>query len=426
MKKLYLVLFGLYFLVQANAQNNEARQLTWTLGEVQMTRGDVVEVRYPVMVAISNDDDEPQLGTSTFRLFYDAGQLKDLSVEAIANGYQIKGLQKSNDVFGKIFNFVGGGGIFAQFNVMANLNQLLPITTEPVHVFDLRFTVQPGTKIPLCAPLVLDNRSKTEKNGTIADTGYLPNEGGISGTYHLHKQASRVYLADDEVENYLWKKNTAFDKVIDRLEDRAGAPVRLKARTCLEPPATPIAAEIDGFDVTTIDRGGIRLQWKTLSEFNNNGFEVQHSTDGHIFETIGELEGEWNTIDPKDYHFVDERPLSGRQYYRLLQKNNNGYTAYSAIQEIKLETLPVVDDSEWEVSYFPNPTRGKVQVRATREFDNYLIEVFDNRGQLVKEKNIDSDSTLDLSELSAGIYHLTLLNRDGVILNTTQITVIAH
>lgn len=426
MKKIYLVLLGICLLIQVNAQDKAARQLTWTLGEVEMTRGQLVQVRYPVMVAISDDHDEPQLGTSTIRLFYDAGQLKDLTIQSIANSYQVKGLHQSNDVFGEIFNFVGGGGIFAQFNILANMDQLLPISTEPVHVFDLSFTVQPGAKIPLCAPLVLDNQTKTEKSGSAADTGYLPNEGGISGTYHLHGNAGKIYLADDEVEHYLWKKDVVFDKVIDRLEDRTGAPVRLKARTCLQLETTPIAADVDGFDVTTVDRGGVRIQWKTLSEFNNDHFEIQHSTDGHFFETIGKLDGQWNTVEPRDYAFVDDRPLSGRNYYRLLQTDNNGYTAYSKTVAIALETAPMPETSDWQVSYFPNPTRGKVQLRSSLEFTNFLIEVFDNKGQLVLEKNIDSDETLDLSSLSAGIYHLSLLNREGIILNTEQITVIAH
>lgn len=426
-KNIVLTLLGALLLVQAQAQKMEGRQLIWSIGEVELTRGAEVQVSYPIMVAISDDDSSPQLGSSTMRLFYDAGQLSDLSVEDLSHNYRVSGLNKSNDVFGEIFNFVGGGGIFVQFNIMANQNDLLPVSTEPVRVFNLNFKVVPGTPIPLCAPLVLDNRVVNNgKGGLKADTGYLMNDGGISGTYHLNRKANAVYLADDEVQNYLWERDLAFQEVVDHMADRPGNIVRMKSKTCLELKRPVAIAELDHFDAWKENKKKVRLNWNTLSEFNNGSFEIQRSEDGFFFETIGTIDGQWNSLEPVNYEFLDDQPVAGINYYRLLQVGNDGTTRFSAIKEVAFDVTTTTDVSDWKVSYYPNPSRGKVQLSSNKVFSNLDLDVYDTRGRFVmKINNIASDGPLDLSMLSAGTYSLTLLDREGQIVDTQQIIIVS-
>lgn len=427
MKKIYLVMLGVFFLIQAQAQKSEGRQLIWSIGEVELTRGTEVQVTYPIMVAISEDSNTPQLGTSTMRLFYDAGQLNNLAVKSVANNYQVSGLNLSNDVFGDIFGFVGGGGIFAQFNLMANQQNLLKISKEPVHVMDLSFTVAAGARLPLCAPLVLDNHSKGAKSGSEKDTGFLMNDGGISGTYHLNGKANTVFMADDEVNNYLWERSAYFDQVVDHVQDIAGNTVRLKAKTCLEPQKPVLPAEIDLFDAWKEAKDKVRINWKTLSEFNNDFFDIQRSGDGFSFETIGTVYGQWNSVEPINYEFQDQSPLPGINYYRLVQVDKNGRTSFSSVKEVEFDLATDNQTETWKVAYYPNPSRGMVHLSSNQVFTNLDLEIYDADGRIVmKKNNISSDGPLDLTRLSAGIYSLTLLDLEGQIKDTQQIVIVAE
>lgn len=424
MKNIYLVLLGLLFLVQAAAQKGAERQLIWSIGDVEMVRGKEIRVTYPLMVAISDGADSPELGSSTMRLFYDAGQLSDPAIEAVANNYQVSGLNRSNDVYGDIFGFVGGGGVFVQFNLMANEADLLAIAEEPVRVMDLSFKVVPGAKIPLCVPLVLDNNPEGTKRGPAADAGFLLNDSGISGTYFLNRQTNAVHLADDEVRQYLWERNPAFDNLVDELSDRAGVTVKLKANTCLEPQRPVRPAEMDRFDAWKEAKGQVRLKWNTRSEFNNDRFEVQRSADGFSYETIEVIAGQWNTVEPTDYAYLDKQALPGINYYRLVQFDNNDRTQYSSVREVEFETSVESTTGNWEVSYYPNPSRGMVRLSSDRTFLNFDLEIYDAEGRMVmKKNNISANELLDLTELSTGVYSLTLLDRNGQTMNTRQIVI---
>lgn len=410
--------------LQVQAQK-DARTLTWSIGEVEMTRGKDVRVSYPIMVTISDAGETPQLGTSTFRFFYDAGSLSQLSVENLENGYRVKGLNQSKDVFGDVFGFVGGGGIFAQFNLIANQQDLLDLTTEPVHVMDLTFTVSPGAKVPFCAPLVLDNNPEGWEKGKANDSGFLSNDAGIVGTYFLNKNTKEIQLADDEVLNFLWEQNPGFDRLVDQLNDRAGSTVKLKSKMCIEPKNPVHTAELGPFNAQKEANAKVRLDWLTISEFNNSFFEIQRSKDGFLFETIGTVSGKWNTVEETLYDFLDETPLDGTNYYRLKQVDNNGRVAYSDVREIVFEAGTTNQNTQLKISYYPNPSKGMVRILSNTAFEGYEVSVLDAEGRFIfKRSNINTNTHLDLSELSAGVYTLSLSDKDQAVIATEQVVIV--
>ncbi len=61
------------------------------------------------------------------------------------------------------------------------------------------------------------------------------------------------------------------------------------------------------------------LEWKTATEENNEGFSVERSADGMLFEEIGWVNGNGTTTDQKSYLFEDTNALEGNNYYRLKQ-----------------------------------------------------------------------------------------------------------
>jgi len=76
--------------------------------------------------------------------------------------------------------------------------------------------------------------------------------------------------------------------------------------------------------------------WRTETEVNNYGFEVERKNppinplqEGE-FEKIGFIDGHGNSNSPKSYEFVDKNARYGKHYYRLRQIDVK-YLEYSTI-----------------------------------------------------------------------------------------------
>jgi PKD repeat protein len=72
---------------------------------------------------------------------------------------------------------------------------------------------------------------------------------------------------------------------------------------------------------------------------------------------------------------------------------------------------------EVEISIRPNPFTESVIIETCNMMDeNYRIEIFDVKGQLIRNQSISSEiTTINTSNLSKGIYLLKVLNRDKVL-----------
>jgi hypothetical protein len=71
---------------------------------------------------------------------------------------------------------------------------------------------------------------------------------------------------------------------------------------------------------------GIRLFWRTGSEYNSMGFAIERSVDLQSWLNIGWHEGCGTSSQPTDYQFWDTSPIIGVSYYRLVQWDLNGTT----------------------------------------------------------------------------------------------------
>jgi hypothetical protein len=94
-------------------------------------------------------------------------------------------------------------------------------------------------------------------------------------------------------------------------------------------PALPI--QLASFTGSVVGQGTVRLDWVTLSEVNNYGFEVQRSyTAPTTFVTVpnGFVPGHGTTIEPQYYSFTDRNVLPQVVYYRLKQIDLDGTTHY--------------------------------------------------------------------------------------------------
>ncbi|MFK7951103.1 MAG: T9SS type A sorting domain-containing protein [Saprospiraceae bacterium] len=157
----------------------------------------------------------------------------------------------------------------------------------------------------------------------------------------------------------------------------------------------------------------VLLEWETASEINNSHFEVERSTNGLEFSTIGIVEGSGTTVEQQYYDFLDKNPVIGKNYYRLRQVDFNGDFEYTNVIVIEFDKEGVVTTSV-QVSAFPNPTIDVLNIK-TKNLDIQGYQIFNSLGQLMMEQqSLGSDNLhqINVKNLASGTYFIQLSGSD--------------
>jgi len=115
------------------------------------------------------------------------------------------------------------------------------------------------------------------------------------------------------------------------------------------PGGTPLPVEMTSF-IATSDRSGAHLVWRTATEQDCHGFEVERrrvtsdesrqEAGGQVrvtsWEKISFVSGNGTTNAPHEYSFADVNVPSGRYAYRLKQIDINGAFKYYGAAEIEI------------------------------------------------------------------------------------------
>ncbi len=149
------------------------------------------------------------------------------------------------------------------------------------------------------------------------------------------------------------------------------------------------------------------LSWQTATEINNDRFEIERSAEGINFIKIGQVAGAGNSNSLLSYHFYDEHPVKGNNYYRLRQVDMDGTHKYSDIRIVDFKGI-----FYWLISN--NPTSGSPVLVKTSEL-NSVISIFDGSGKKLRDLQVTGNSiSIPVDQLSNGIY-LLVLHKDGAV-----------
>lgn len=154
----------------------------------------------------------------------------------------------------------------------------------------------------------------------------------------------------------------------------------------------------------------VHVSWTTATEQNTIQFDIERSADGIQYTTLGHVAAEGNNGTGSDYTFLDEKPLTGRAYYRIKTIDRDGHIGYSRL------SMVMVDDSTLTpLNAYPNPARD--------------FAVIDLQGQtLIRHRIINTQGStmsipsrvennllhLDTSSLMQGIYVVEIIAGDHV------------
>ncbi|MDP3684504.1 MAG: T9SS type A sorting domain-containing protein, partial [Ignavibacteria bacterium] len=176
----------------------------------------------------------------------------------------------------------------------------------------------------------------------------------------------------------------------------------------------PLPVELTSFN-SSVNGKAVNLNWKTATEINNYGFEVERIRNEELgiknWEKVGFVTGAGNSNSPKEYSFTDKSVTSGKYLYRLKQLDNDGQYSYSKEVEADLGT-PTAFVLEQN---YPNPFNPSTVIRYTLPFEsNVKLIVYNLIGEVVKELVSETVSagyqevSFDAGKLSSGIYFYTL------------------
>lgn len=152
------------------------------------------------------------------------------------------------------------------------------------------------------------------------------------------------------------------------------------------------------------------LTWQTTSEMNNKGFTIERSADGtKQWQAIGFVAGSGSSSTITNYQFVDENPLAGKNFYRLVQTDFDGNATFSKIALVQIAGLN-------RMSLYPTVTSGVIYLNTS---DDALLKtpfsIFDNFGRIVSRGEVQSQhQAIDVSRLQSGVYYLKLQNNEGM------------
>lgn len=163
---------------------------------------------------------------------------------------------------------------------------------------------------------------------------------------------------------------------------------------------------------------GVELNWVTVSEKNNLGFEIEKSQKSNVksqnWEKIGFVNGVGTTTQVSSYSFIDYEITQGTVFYRLKQIDLDGTFKYSDV--IEIESLPL----EFSLKQnYPNPFNPSTKISWQSPVRSWQsLKIYDVLGNevatLVDEfkpagsYEVEFQSTVGNRQLASGVYYYQL------------------
>ncbi|HTO14762.1 MAG TPA: T9SS type A sorting domain-containing protein [Edaphocola sp.] len=173
--------------------------------------------------------------------------------------------------------------------------------------------------------------------------------------------------------------------------------------------STPTPIKLISFETHSNNNTAL-LNWETAMETNNKGFEIERSSDGKYWSSIGFVNSSFEKGESPNvlkYHFTDSNPSKGDVFYRLKQLDFDGNYNYSKINKITFSESSLVH-------IFPNPAADKISISGLE--NNAFLEMSNVTGQIIYSSNANKESnSVNISKFSKGVYYLKITKANGEI-----------
>ncbi len=231
---------------------------------------------------------------------------------------------------------------------------------------------------------------------------------GFDGTFIL------IDSVGENITSYT--DNTVLDTTLYSYRIYAYNAQHVSAYSNVAEVTTPVPVQLVFFTANLFGNN-IIIEWKTASEKNNAGFNLERKINLYQDEwkDINYIAGSGTTSEPVDYSYVDNLTdviKKGIVSYRLRQVDFDGTYTHSSIINVEVDLLP---ENYTLMQNYPNPFNpGTVISYQLPLSSNVTLEVYDILGNKIavivnefKEAG-NYEISFDAEGLSSGIYFYSL------------------
>ena len=171
-------------------------------------------------------------------------------------------------------------------------------------------------------------------------------------------------------------------------------------------PQGPLPITLMNFDARKLNASAAFVYWATSQELNSAYFDVERGTDAITFSSIGQVQAAGNSTSSRQYNFTDYTPVNGLNYYRLKLMDLDGHFVYTPARLVRF------DGNAEQMRYYPNPTRGIVNIDLTSQMLNepMVINISTASGVVVDQVKVNANTrstiTIDMSRFAKGMYFI--------------------
>ncbi|WBO85871.1 T9SS type A sorting domain-containing protein [Hymenobacter yonginensis] len=194
-----------------------------------------------------------------------------------------------------------------------------------------------------------------------------------------------------------------FQVLLSGSSDIAFVAYNAQAATFFNPPL-PVELTAFGGEAATTQT---TLTWQTAQEVNSAAFEVQASTDGRTFRTVGRVQAAGTSSQRRQYSYQHPTTQAGVRYYRLLQIDQDGTSTTSPVLAL---TAGRKTGQPLQVTAAPNPFGSQLvlTVAGAEAGQPTTVELLTLAGRRVHQQAFPASAgqllTLELAQLPAGMY----------------------
>ena len=146
-------------------------------------------------------------------------------------------------------------------------------------------------------------------------------------------------------------------------------------------------------------------KWETANEINVSHFNIQRSTNGKDFITIGKLNAKGFSYN--EYAFTDQVPNVGVNYYRIVSVDKDGKISYSEVKQV------VISKEQVAINIYPNPVLQSswihIQCKGAKQ-----VVITDYLGSIVFLSTVDRQPlSVNTQQFTKGLYIVQVTTTNG-------------
>ena len=222
--------------------------------------------------------------------------------------------------------------------------------------------------------------------------------------YKLYKRASNSY--EDWTDQY----TASVVNVVDNYVEFTGITGFSQAIIAGSGVGLPI--RLLSFEGKRLNAKEVKLEWKTVLEENNQGFEIERSTDNSNFTKIGYVDGAGNSSSLKSYQWIDGDAVKSA-YYRLKQIDFDGKFEYT-------HTVYVEGNEEEYLKVYPNPVRDHLVLEIEisenlKDLEDIRMDIVSTNGTIMLRERGSIDKLKEkLNQQITGMYIIRFYTKEKI------------